>query len=216
MKLLVLGASGGCGRWICRLATDRGHEVRALVRPSTEFEAPSGVEVIRGQVLDKEILEGVLTDMNGVLSGLGIKRKSPNNPWSEVLSPPDLTTRVAEYLRKLMPKKGIQRVISISAAGAGDSFEDATPIIKWLIRNSNMSISYKDLEQMESVYRQSDLDWQAVRPTTLTNGPHTGEIRETDQYGLLNRISRANVAHYMLDCMESQQEITNRTPLLVG
>lgn len=38
LNLLVLGASGGCGQWLIRLAQERGHHVRALVRPATPFK----------------------------------------------------------------------------------------------------------------------------------------------------------------------------------
>ena len=40
MKLLVLGASGGVGRWLTRFAVEGGHEVTAVVRPTTTFDAP--------------------------------------------------------------------------------------------------------------------------------------------------------------------------------
>ena len=43
LNLLVLGASGGCGQWLIRLAQERGHHVRALVRPATPFNPPTGV-----------------------------------------------------------------------------------------------------------------------------------------------------------------------------
>ena len=39
MRLLVLRASGGCGRWVTRFAVRDGHDVTALVRQSTVFAA---------------------------------------------------------------------------------------------------------------------------------------------------------------------------------
>ena len=38
MNLLVLGASGGVGRWLTRFAADGGHAVTALVRPSASLD----------------------------------------------------------------------------------------------------------------------------------------------------------------------------------
>jgi uncharacterized protein YbjT (DUF2867 family) len=35
MKVVVLGATGGCGRWFVRLAALRGHQVTATVRPDS-------------------------------------------------------------------------------------------------------------------------------------------------------------------------------------
>ncbi len=45
MKLLILGASGGCGRWVVRLAAEQGHDVTAMVRRTATPDAPAGVTV---------------------------------------------------------------------------------------------------------------------------------------------------------------------------
>lgn len=75
MKLLVLGASGGCGRWIVNLARQRGHSVRVVVRTETAFEDTDDIEIIYGSVLREEILKEGLKNCDAVLSALGIKRK---------------------------------------------------------------------------------------------------------------------------------------------
>ena len=41
MRILVLGASGGCGKWATWLAAADGHAVTALVRPATRFDPPA-------------------------------------------------------------------------------------------------------------------------------------------------------------------------------
>lgn len=216
MKLLILGASGGCGSWICKLALERGHRVRALVRPSTPFKAPSGAEVLQGQVLDKATLEEAATGCDAVISALGIKRRS-RNPWSPLISPEDLTTQVSQHLVDLLPGLGVHRVLSISAAGVGDSINQVNPIIRWMIHNSTLKASYKDLESMERVFRSSNLDWLAIRPTTLTGGKPLGNARVTDYYGLMNRIRRADVAAWMLDALELPRDKNkDRTPMITG
>ena len=216
MNLLLLGASGGCGRWLCRLASERAHHVRAVVRPSTPFDPPEGVEVIRDHVLGSGVLERALEGRDAVLSALGIKRESPLNPWSALASPPDLTTRVAERLAEAMPASGVNRVVVISAGGVGDSLPRTHPLIRWMIAHSNMAASYRDLAGMEAALVQSGLDWLAVRPTTLTGGPPSGAARVVDRYGLLSRISRGSVAAWMLTAIESPAPFRDRTPLIAS
>ncbi|MEL6615954.1 MAG: NAD(P)H-binding protein [Bacteroidota bacterium] len=216
MNLLVLGASGGCGTWLCRLASQRGHRVRALVRPSTPFDPPEGVEVVRGEVLRDGVLDRALDGCDAVLSALGIKRTSPLNPWSALASPPDLTTRVAERLVEAMPANGVRRVVAISAGGVADSRQDVHPLFRWLIEHSNMAASYADLAGMESVLASSDLDWMAVRPTTLTPGGPTGRVHAVSQYGLLARIPRSDVATWMLDAVEAPGAFEERTPMIAS
>lgn len=215
MNVLVLGASGGCGRWLCRLAPERGHHVRALVRPGTPFEPPGGVAVVRGDVLAPGVLDGALEGCDVVLSALGIKRRSLN-PWSALTSPPDLTTRVAAGLVAAMPAHGVQRVVAISAGGVGDSRPQVHPLIGWMIEHSNMAVAYADLAGMEAVLAGSGLDWTAVRPTTLASGPPRGSARVVEHYGLFSRIARADVAAWMLDAAEAPGSFVNRTPMIAA
>ena len=80
MNLLILGASGGCGQWLVRLALERGHHVRALVRPESAFEARVDTEVVKGDVLDEGVLSDALAGRDVVLSALGLRRRTPWNP----------------------------------------------------------------------------------------------------------------------------------------
>lgn len=214
MKLLILGASGGCGRWLVRLGLERGHDVRALVRPATRFDPPPGAEVVTGEALDAAVLERALGDREAVLSALGIKRRAAWNPWSALASPPFLTTRVAETLVAAMPRHGIRRVVAISAAGVADSAQNTHPLLRWLIAHTNMAASYADLAAMEKTLAGSTLDWMAVRPTTLINGPPTGSVREVRRYGLLTRLTRGDVAAWMLDAVERPEPFVDRTPMI--
>src|SRR5690348_12573323 len=97
MKLLVLGASGLTGSWLTRLSAQAGHEVTALVRSAARLDAPAGVRVIRGEVLDPATLSSALEGQDAVASCLGIRRAG-KAPWSALLSPSDFMTRVAELL----------------------------------------------------------------------------------------------------------------------
>jgi len=93
MKILVLGASGGVGKHLVRLACDQGHIVTALVR------RPDGIDS-RARILIDDVLRPGCFDehLRGhevALSALGIKRTNPANPWSALASPPDFSSRTA-------------------------------------------------------------------------------------------------------------------------
>lgn len=214
MKILVLGASGGCGKWIVKLALKRGYKVRAIVRKETQFEAPEEVEIIRDSVLKESVLLEGCKDCDAVISALGIKRKNAINPWSPVESPENLTTEVAKMLVKIMPKAGIDRFVGISAGGVRESILAVHPIIRWLIKNSNMRVAYKDLAEMESVFEKTSLDWLTVRPVSLKNGGPTGSAIHTDYYGITKTITRGEVANWMLDMVEQPVPFSNRTPMI--
>ena len=115
-----------------------------------------------------------------------------------------------------LPRERIDRVMVISAAGVGDSARQTSPMNRWLFRNSNIGVAYRDLEEMERILGSSRLDWMAVRPATLTNGQPTGRAQVIDYYGVRTRIRRAEVAEWMLARLPANEPFEQRTPMLAA
>ena len=214
MKLLILGASGGCGRWTVRLARERGHSVRVVVRDSTPFEPPAGVEVITGSVLDAATVLDAVSDQDAVVSCLGGKRRSPANPWSKLASPPDFAERSAGHIVDAMAQRGVSVCAAISAAGVGDSRPHTHPVLRWFFEHSTIALQYADLDRMENVYRASDVAPVVVRPTTLVNGPPTTRAKVVDRYRLHSTISRGDVAKWLLDSVESGESVASTQDMI--
>lgn len=216
MNLLVLGASGGCGQWVVRLAKERGHSVTALVRPDALMPNITGVKIIRGDVFQDGIIDRALSGKEAVISCLGIKRRSAMNPWSKIVSPPDLTTRTAKILVDIMKRHNAHRVIAISAAGVAESAERMNWLIRFMIARSNIRVAYDDLTGMENIFAESGLDWLAVRPVTLIHGKPTGRARPVEHYGLTSTISRGEVARWMLEAVEQPQPYAEHTVMIAS
>lgn len=98
---------------------------------------------------------------------------------------------------------GVTRVFFISASGL-----DVNPSFNFLMRIATKHIlqrilrnMYNDLERMESIVKQSDLDWTIIRPPRLINSEVTGRYRfSVNRYldqGM--RISRADLSHFILE-----------------
>jgi uncharacterized protein YbjT (DUF2867 family) len=78
MRVLVLGVTGGVGRHLLATSLAAGHEVSVLVRASSVFEAPSGVRVVRGALLDdREALDQAMAGVEAVLCSVGMQRRTP-------------------------------------------------------------------------------------------------------------------------------------------
>ena len=200
MRLLILGASGGCGRWLLRLAAERGDAVTALVRASAALEAAPGVVVHRGDVTEVGVLDAVLPGHDAVLSALGLRRAG-RNPWAPLRSPADLTERTMRQLLPAMQRHGVRRLLAISAAGVGDSHGQLTWPVRRLVASGNVAVAYRDLAAMEALLAASDRDWLAVRPVTLTDGAPKKPARAVARYGLTSTVRRAEVATWMLDAV---------------
>ena len=210
MRVTIFGGTGGVGRHLVTQTAGRGHQVRAVVRQAVEM--PAGVE----QVVADDVLAAVadaVRDADVVLSALGLRRRRPSNPWSQITSPMDLTSRFATALVQAAPRSP-PRMIVVSAAGVSDSRDRMSGVLRWMFDHSNIGVAYRDLERMEQTLATSTLDWIAVRPTTLTNAPETTS-RLTDRYGATDKISRAAVAAWMLDHV-GQPAPATRTPMITG
>ena len=213
MRLLILGASGGCGQWLARLAAERGHDVTALVRRDASLEPHAGVTVRHGDPTDALQLDAVVAGHEAVLSCLGLRRAG-RSPWAPLQSPPDLTERVTRQLVPAMQRNEVRRLVAISAGGVGDSRDRLSWPVKRLVDTGNVAVAYRDLAQMEAVLAESDLDWCVARPVTLVDGAPTGNAREVERYGLASTIRRSDVAHWMLGVAEREETIDARRVLL--
>jgi hypothetical protein len=106
-----------------------------------------------------------------------------------------------------MDEHGIRRLIVISAFGAGESLTQISPAFRLVMKTALLGI-YRDKNAMEPWVLRSSLDWTLLRPTNLTNGPLNERARiETGKVGALSKISRSNVAKFVLDELEANRLI---------
>ena len=214
MRLLLLGASGRTGRWVSRLARERGHDVTAAVRPETRYDPADGVLVERGDVLDREFLRRLLPDHDVVLSCLGLRRATIL-PWSRLLTPADFVQRVMVALSAEITAAGQDaRVIWISAGGVRDSRAQTTRLVRAMIDAGNLRVAYEDLAVAEEAMDASGIDHVAVRPVTLANGPTGAMVGPVHRYGFLSFIRRSDVARWMVDVAEDPGRFEGKAVLL--
>lgn len=212
MKILILGASGGVGQHLVRLAALQGHAITTLTRAAIEL--PANARGVVDDVLRDGCLDDHVAGHDVVLSSLGFKRRSPANPWSKLTSPPGFNSITARALVAAMKKRGVPRVIAVSAAGVGESAARMNAVMKFFVSTSNVGVAYRDLAVMEQVYADSGLDWCCPRPMRLTNGPQTDRVRVIDGFPMSAAISRVDVAAYMLDLVSGP--IVDRLPMIAG
>jgi putative NADH-flavin reductase len=215
MKLTILGASGGVGRELVLQAAASGHQVTALVRSSAPFQAPDAVRVLAGQALDADTLREAIRGSDAVLSAVG-QRRAGKSPWGRLLSPPDLMAGVARHLVEVMPVVGVGRLLVVSAGGVRESRSQLTGATRWLVGLGKIAVSYRDLAAMEETLETSTLDWHAVRPVTLVDGPATGRAGPVERYRLTSTIRRADVAAWMLAAVQRPEPFREHVVLLGG
>src|SRR5215831_10809988 len=119
MNILVLGASGGVGRWLVQLAYGRGNHVTAIARATARYAPPAGVRLVDGDVLSKALLTQAMQGQHAVASCLG-NRRLGKSPWARLQSPVDFVARATRAIVEAMRASGVRRIVAISGAGVGD------------------------------------------------------------------------------------------------
>jgi len=221
MNITVFGASGGIGTHLVSLAAQHGHQVRAIYRTSPPIPPPSQVEVlISPDIFGLAFAAAATRGADVVVNAVGPNFATRHNPRTTMISPPDLHQRLASTVIAAM-KDGAatSRLIAISTASMGpaDDVMGAAPRLLFrffrTVVTPNLGRVGQDLRAMEEELASSGLDWYAVRPVKLTDGPLTGHVQASDRLAM-KPISRADVAWYVLALAEDPAPGPQRTPVI--
>ncbi|MER5790068.1 NAD(P)-binding oxidoreductase [Streptomyces sp. NPDC001980] len=196
MNLTVFGATGGIGRELVRQALASGHRVTAVVRdPARLTVTGTGLEVVRADLTDPEVIRPALTGRDAVLSGLGPRGRGDAG----------VAARLTRTVLAAMEAEAVRRLVVVSAAPVGPEPDDGLldRTMRGLV-STVLKPVYDDLREMEAELSRSGTDWTSVRPPRLQDKPLTGTYR-TVVGGFPRKghfIARADVAHAMLAMIE--------------
>jgi len=196
MKFLVLGATGGTGLEVIRLAKERGHAVTALVRnPEKLAGFDNRIGVVKGDLLSPSELEASVQGQDAVLSAFG--------PLADKAR---LWKQYASALTEAMSSSRIRRVMVLSVAFL---FKDSIIPPAYFAGRLFFRDTVIGAAEMEEIFMKSGLEWTIARPPRLTDGAYTGKYRVRE--GHLPRfgftVSRADVADYMIKAVEGRADI---------
>src|SRR5215469_5125025 len=201
MNITVFGASGAIGQQFIDLATMHGHTIQAVYRTMPSISPTGHVEIlVHPDIFDSDFVTQAIRGADVVVTALGPNFAQHHNALTKMISPPDLHQRLARTLVRAMRDAGAPtKVIAVSTGSMGPA--DATMtlgprILFGFFRTfiaRNLRLVGKDLSAMEQELAGSGLDWYAVRPIKLTDGPLTQHVQASDRF-IMKPISRADVA----------------------
>jgi putative NADH-flavin reductase len=210
MKLTVFGASGGIGTELVRQGLDAGHHVTAVVRETSRLavEPHPNLKVVVADVMDPVAIAPAVAGREAVLSAIGTRVSGPTTVNSDG----------ARSIIKAMQDAGVGRLLMVSVAGIHTKGDDpftrfvVKPILGRILRHS-----FADVRQMETLVRNSGLDWTLVCPPRLTNGKRSGKVRSNAERNVRGgfTIARADVAAYLLGAIQAD-ELVGATVSVAG
>ena len=209
MRTAVFGATGRTGQQLVEQAVERGHEVIAFVRDPTGLSAEVRNDD-RGSVIEGDAYTGESVDraiagdgdpVDAVVSVLGQTSDGPD----------DLLTEAGRHIRSAMSQHGAERFVTLVGAGVREEGESVS-LGGWVMGTVLKLLAGSVLEDarthVESI-KHSDTRWTVVRAPRLTEDAHTGEFRHgTDlSLGMRDTAARANVAEFILNCLEDDRYV---------
>ncbi len=207
MKVVIFGATGQTGQLLTRRCIAEGHEVTAFARDPARLTI-QGARVMQGDVLEAAAVDGAVAGQQAVLIALGTASRG---------LPPVLPIGIRHIL-DAMERHGVRRIVVLSAAGA--LHEPAGTVLGGVglaLARAVIPSVYREHRGMLEELRTRALDWIAVRPVLLTNGPRTGRYRVASE-GIPRggyRISRADVADFMIHQLTSD-EFVRKMPAIAN
>jgi uncharacterized protein YbjT (DUF2867 family) len=205
-RVLVIGATGGTGRQLVTQALERGYEVTALARdPSRLAIDHPKLTVVRGDVLDPATVEAAIDGQDAVLCALGHKR---------FFFPTRILSEGTRNILGAMEAHGVRRLICETSLGIGDSAGRMGLSYTFFVIPVILPFYFWDKTRQESLLARSAVEWVVVRPGVLTNRNGKGRYRHGRGVGSFLatvKISRADVADFMLDQLVSDADLRSAT-----
>ncbi len=210
MNVVIFGATGQTGRLLTERAVANGHVVTAFVRdPARLNAARDSVRIAQGDILDSTAVDRAVAGQQAVLVALGTATRRGS---------PQVLPQGIRHILDAMERHGVRRIVVLSAAGAlheraGSLFGH----VGLMLARAYLPRVYAEHRAMLEELRKRDLDWIAVRPVILTNGPYTGRYRMVVE-GIPRggyRVSRADVADFMIRQLTSD-EFVRKMPAIAN
>ncbi len=173
MNVAILGATGTIGSAVLERALAAGHGVRALARDPSRVSASPGLTVVTGDARDPDSVMRVIEGADAVIALVGPRRNTPDAVT--------LLEAVAENVVRAMRAQHLTRLVFVAGAGVampGERRTVAQRVASALVRRlARWVVEAKERET--AIYRESGLDWTAVRPVRVRKGPATGRAMAT-------------------------------------
>lgn len=191
MNIVIFGASGKTGTHLVRQALEQGHKVRAFVRDALKLTVKhENLEISTGNVTYPQTVDKAVEGQDVVLVVLGTSSTGKTTLRSEG----------TKQIINAMHKHNVKRLIVMTSMGTHESWQQLPFAAKAFFKVALINV-IKDHEVQEDYVMQSNLDWTIVRPSGLTNQEKTSSYKValgSDKSLKAGRISRADVAHFML------------------
>tara|TARA_B000000609_G_C24161262_1_gene343875 strand:+ start:855 stop:1508 length:654 start_codon:yes stop_codon:yes gene_type:complete len=205
MEVLLIGANKGLGYQVLKELLSKKITVNCLIRRKglINFESKY-LNIFYGDATNLSDLKKSIGNSECIISTINVQRKNIF-PWSRLTNS---KTTISDFAKNsiIASEDKINRIITISAWGVGESIEEIPKLFKFLIKFSNLKYPYIDHDIHEKVIENSNLNWTIIRPTALTNETKYHDIEEFKGKRKINKITigRKSLAKYVVKIIDDK------------
>ncbi|WP_339706428.1 NAD(P)H-binding protein [Algoriphagus aquimarinus] len=200
-KVAVIGGTGKSGAYLVKELLSQNFKIKVLIRnPKKVPSAHPNMEVIIGDVLDKNAIQALITDSDGLISMLGM-----GIPYSE----PTIFSKATQVILEALSTSKIKRFIVITGLNVntpsdqkGEATQAATD---WM--HANYPVSTQDRQLEYELLCASNLAWTLVRLPLIGQTEYAPEISVslTDCPG--QHISATSLARFLIDILQKEKHL---------
>ncbi|EED18073.1 conserved hypothetical protein [Talaromyces stipitatus ATCC 10500] len=163
MHFLLLGASGRTGQHVVSELLSQGYTAVALVRTSSSLTPRPGLTIVTGSPLSKSDIRNALFAVPSLSPSAAIITL---NTVPQV-SPPRFLADSCANVCEVLEHAGIRRIVVMSTAGVGDSWDNLPWLSKAFLSWTNVKYALEDHSLVDREIRLTKMDWTLVRAVRL-------------------------------------------------
>ena len=194
MNILLIGATGGTGQEILPRLLTAGHAVTVVVRrPKAITTRHEHLVIMPGSVRDPDLIDHAVQGQDAVMCAFGPR----------ALGKDDIQEVLMRNLVAAMTKRGVKRLVNLSAWGAQDS-QKTINLMQVILQGVVLHNIFADKKRGEKLLFASDLDYVNVCPGRLLDKPARGGVKASaDGTGIKHSLTRADLAQWMVEQLTS-------------
>ncbi len=167
-RVFITGGTGYIGSTLIPVLLERGHRVRALIRPESKGKLPAGCEVVSGDPLDAKSYRQLVRPSDTFIHLVGISHPSP----SKAANLPAVDLASAREAISIAVELEVPHFVYVSVA-------HPAPVMKEYVAARS---------QCEDLIRQSGLNASILRPWYVLGPGHRWPYALLPLYKLLERL----------------------------
>jgi uncharacterized protein YbjT (DUF2867 family) len=195
-KILVAGATGGAGTLVVRRLHLLEIPVRVLTRDRRRAGPLGDVEIIEGDVLNRDHCGKAVAGCDAVICTLG-DRTIPRG--RAIVDGDGIIHLVAAAV-----DAGVKRFVLVSSLGVGDGWRRLPFFMRWFFQATGLVRLLQEKARSEDYLKTSGLDWVILRPGGFINRKMRAEPLLTAGGLVPGLTTRQAVADVAVRCLASQ------------